>query len=125
MTQLTIRAACVLTATTISALAPISTAAARLDRQATATTATVQVKGGEFFFRLSTKSAAKPGKVRFVFKNIGHVLHDFSIHGKTTPLIGPAKTAKLVVTLKKGKYPFLCTVPGHAEAGMKGVFTVH
>jgi uncharacterized cupredoxin-like copper-binding protein len=25
---------------------------------------------------------------------------------------------------KKGKYPYLCTVPGHAEAGMKGVFTV-
>jgi uncharacterized cupredoxin-like copper-binding protein len=125
MNQLTIRSACALAAVTISALASIPTAAARLDRQATATAATVQVKGGEFFFRLSTKSAAKPGKVTFVFTNIGHVLHDFSIQGKTTPLIGPGKTAKLVVTLKKGKYRFLCTVPGHAAAGMKGVFTVH
>jgi uncharacterized cupredoxin-like copper-binding protein len=86
---------------------------------------TVQVKGGEFFFRLSTKSAKKPGKVTFVFKNIGHVLHDFKINGKQTPLIQPGKTAKLVVTFKKkGKYPYLCTVPGHAEAGMKGVFEV-
>jgi uncharacterized cupredoxin-like copper-binding protein len=123
--QLTIRWACALAAAAISALAPIPMAAARLDRQATAAAATVQVKGGEFFFRLSTKSAAKPGKVTFVFKNVGHVLHDFSIHGKKTPLIGPGKTARLVVTLKKGKYPFLCTVPGHAAAGMKGVFTVH
>jgi uncharacterized cupredoxin-like copper-binding protein len=97
-------------------LAPLSSA--RTDAT------TVQVKGGEFFFRLSTKSISKPGKVTFVFKNVGHVLHDFSIHGKKTPLIGPGKTAKLVVTLKKGKYPFLCTVPGHAAAGMKGVFTV-
>ena len=86
---------------------------------------TVQVKGGEFFFRLSTKSAVKPGKVTFVFKNIGRVLHDFKINGKQTPLIQPGKTAKLVVTFKnKDTYPYLCTVPGHAEAGMKGVFTV-
>jgi uncharacterized cupredoxin-like copper-binding protein len=85
----------------------------------------VQVKGGEFFFRLSTKSAAKPGKVTFVFKNIGHVQHDFRIAGKQTPLLQPGKTAKLLVTFKKkGKYSYLCTVPGHAEAGMKGVFTV-
>jgi uncharacterized cupredoxin-like copper-binding protein len=38
--------------------------------------------------------------------------------------IQPGTTAKLVVTFKKGKYPYLCTVPGHAEAGMKGVLTV-
>jgi uncharacterized cupredoxin-like copper-binding protein len=85
----------------------------------------VQVKGGEFFFRLSAKSVARPGTMTFVFTNIGHVLHDFKINGKQTPLIQPGKTAKLVVTFKnKGSYPYLCTVPGHAEAGMKGVFTV-
>jgi len=85
----------------------------------------VQVKGGEFFFRLSTKSLAKPGPVTFVFQNIGHVAHDFKINGKQTPLIQPGQTAKLVVSFtKSGTYPYLCTVPGHAEAGMKGVFTV-
>ena len=36
------------------------------------------------------------------------------------------RTARIVVTFKKkGAYPYLCTVPGHAAAGMKGVFTVH
>ena len=51
--------------------------------------------------------------------------HDFTINGKQTPLISPGKTAKLTVTFKKkGRYPYLCTVPGHAAAGMKGVFTV-
>jgi uncharacterized cupredoxin-like copper-binding protein len=119
-----------------SSTAPTNTVAARppatakaANRAAAAKTAatatTVQVKGGEFFFRLSTKSVARPGKVTFVFKNIGHVLHDFSIHGKKTPLIQPGKTAKLVITFtKKGKSGYLCTVPGHAQAGMKGVFTV-
>jgi uncharacterized cupredoxin-like copper-binding protein len=63
--------------------------------------------------------------VTFVLKNIGHVTHDFKVNGKVTPLIQPGTTTKLVVTFKKkGKYPYLCTVPGHAEAGMKSSFTV-
>jgi uncharacterized cupredoxin-like copper-binding protein len=112
-------------AVTLAAVAVIPLATARIDRQATAAATTVQVKGGEFFFRLSAKSAAKPGKVAFSFKNIGHVLHDFKINGKKTPLIQPGKVAQLVVNFKKrGTYPYLCTVPGHAEAGMKGVFRV-
>ena len=61
----------------------------------------------------------------FVFKNVGHVLHDFKIDGKKTPLLQPGKTARLVVKLaKRGRYPYRCTVPGHAAAGMQGVFTV-
>jgi uncharacterized cupredoxin-like copper-binding protein len=112
-----------LVATAATALVPF--ASARTDRQTRAAATTIQVKGGEFFFRLSAKSIARPGKVTFVFKNIGHVMHDFKINGKRTPLIGPGKTARLVVTFKKkSKYPYLCTVPGHAAAGMKGTFTV-
>jgi uncharacterized cupredoxin-like copper-binding protein len=127
MKQLTNRSISVLAAVAIAALAFVQLASARTERQTTAaaTATTIQVKGGEFFFRLSTKSIAKPGKVTFVFRNIGHVSHDFKISGRKTPMIGPGKTARLVVTFKKkGKYPYLCTVPGHAAAGMKGVFTV-
>jgi uncharacterized cupredoxin-like copper-binding protein len=114
-----------LAAIAIASLVFVQLASAHGDRSAAATATTVQVKGGEFFFKLSTKSAARPGKVTFVFKNTGHVLHDFSIRGKKTPLIQPGKTAKLVVSFtKKGKYGYLCTVPGHAQAGMKGTFTV-
>jgi uncharacterized cupredoxin-like copper-binding protein len=121
-------------AVAIASLSLVQLAAARPDRQMATT---VQVKGGEFFFRLSTKTLAKPGKVTFVFKNIGHVSHDLKLcrapgrapvnacSGTHTPLIQPGKTVRLVVTFKKkGKYAYLCTVPGHAEAGMKGVLTV-
>jgi uncharacterized cupredoxin-like copper-binding protein len=121
--QFRIRPVLVLAAFVIGALAMVPLAPAHTDRQAAAVATTIQVKGGEFFFRLSSKTA-KPGKATFVFKNIGHVSHDFKINGKRTPLISPGKTAKLAVTLKKGRLPYLCTVPGHAAAGMKGVFTV-
>jgi uncharacterized cupredoxin-like copper-binding protein len=125
MRQLTTRSILVLAAVAIGALTLAPLGSARTERQATATATTIQVKGGEFFFKLSTKSIAKPGTVTFVFKNVGHVTHDFKINRKVTPKLRPGKTARLVVTFKKkGKYPYLCTVPGHAAAGMKGVFTV-
>lgn len=125
MKQLTTRSIFVLAAAAIAALALAQLGSARTGQPTALSATTVQVKGSEFFFRLSTKSIAKPGKVTFVFKNTGHVSHDFKINRKSTPLIQPGRTARIVVTFKKkGKYPYLCTVPGHAAAGMKGVFTV-
>jgi uncharacterized cupredoxin-like copper-binding protein len=108
---------------TIVALAVVPLAAAA-SAQRTAT-ATVSVKAGEMYFKLSTKTLAKRAKVTFVVTNAGHLVHDFKIGGKTTPLLQPGKTVRLVVTFtKKGSFPYECTVPGHAAAGMKGTFTV-
>ena len=88
-----------------------------------ATTTKITVAASEFKFVL-TKKTVPHGTVVFVVKNKGNVAHDFKIHGKKTPLITPGASKTLKVVFKKGKYPYLCTVPGHAEAGMKGTFTV-
>jgi len=38
-----------------------------------------------------------------------------------TKMISPGKSAKLTIVFKrKGAYEYLCVVPGHAAAGMKG-----
>jgi uncharacterized cupredoxin-like copper-binding protein len=104
------------------ALVPLATAQSAQPTRMSA--ATIQVKAGEFHFKLSKQSAPR-GKVTFVVTNDGTLTHDFSIGGKKTRLLQPGQTARLVVTFsKKGKYPYLCTVPGHAAAGMKGVFTI-
>jgi uncharacterized cupredoxin-like copper-binding protein len=122
MSHLSIGSSLALAVIATTALALVQFASARTDRQ---TATSVQVKGSEFLFRLSTRSITKPGQVTFAVKNIGHVLHDFKINGKKTPPLQPGKTAKLVVTFKKkGRYPYACSVFGHAAAGMKGVFTV-
>jgi len=83
----------------------------------------VTVTASEFKFKLS-KTSVPAGSVTFTVKNAGHVGHDFKIGGKKTAMIKPGKSAKLTVTLKKGKAAYLCTVPGHAAAGMKGTLTV-
>jgi uncharacterized cupredoxin-like copper-binding protein len=72
-------------------------------------------------FTLSKKSAHH-GKVSFVVTNKGNLKHDFWIAGKKTNLLGHNKSQTITVTIKKGKNPYKCTVPGHAAAGMKGNF---
>jgi uncharacterized cupredoxin-like copper-binding protein len=85
---------------------------------------TVNVAASEFKFVLSSKSA-KRGVVIFKVKNVGKLGHDFQIDGRKTKVISPGKSATLrVVFLRKGTYPYKCTVPGHAAAGMKGIFTI-
>jgi plastocyanin len=88
-----------------------------------ATGTAVTVTATEFHFKFS-KATVPHGSVTFTVVNKGHVSHDFKIGGKKTPLIKPGKSAKLTVTLKKGKAAYLCTVAGHAAAGMKGSLTV-
>jgi uncharacterized cupredoxin-like copper-binding protein len=94
----------------------------QLSLQAKATS--IRVVAVEFRFRLSQKSAHR-GTVVFRVVNHGKVAHDFKIAGRKTPIIKPGKSAVLRVVLRnKGRYPYLCTVPGHAAAGMKGVLKV-
>jgi uncharacterized cupredoxin-like copper-binding protein len=86
--------------------------------------ARVTVKASEFKFVLSKKTARR-GVVVFKVTNVGKIKHDFDIKGRKTRLLSHGQSATLRVTfLRKGHYPYKCTVPGHAAAGMKGVFTI-
>jgi len=82
----------------------------------------VTVTAKDFKFTLSRRSAPH-GKVTFKLVNKGPSPHDFKIAGKKTIVIKKGKTRSFTVTLAKGKtYKYICTVPGHAAAGMKGKF---
>jgi uncharacterized cupredoxin-like copper-binding protein len=51
--------------------------------------------------------------------------HARRINNEQTANIDPGETTTLKVNFTKpGNYPYLCTLPGHAAAGMKGVLKV-
>jgi len=84
----------------------------------------VNVAASEFKFVLNKKTARR-GVVVFKVTNVGKISHDFEISGRKTKMLSHGQSATLRVTfLRKGHYPYKCTVPGHAIAGMKGVFTI-
>jgi len=95
-------------------------------------------KPSELAFKLSKFSALPVGTITFKVKNEGLAFHDFKLctapisndsHnacvGVSTKILKPGQTATLTVKItKKGTYEYLCTEPGHAAAGMKGVIGV-
>jgi plastocyanin len=71
---------------------------------------------------------ATPGKVLVKSVNKASIGHNIAVEGngvsQAGPVVSGGKTSEVTVSLKPGTYQFLCTVPGHAAAGMKGVLTV-
>ncbi len=84
----------------------------------------VNVDMADFVYALSSR-VIPAGPVTFRVKNVGAVQHDFEIVGqKKTEVLETGAAEDLHAVLAPGTYEFRCTVPGHAEAGMKGVLTV-
>jgi plastocyanin len=75
-----------------------------------------------------TTLTSKPGKVTIDFDNPSALEHDVAIEqgGKQIAISETIAKGKTSVSadLAPGTYTFLCTVPGHAEAGMEGTLTV-
>ena len=84
-----------------------------------------------------SKKIVTHGTVTFKVTNGGNVPHDFKVcskastaaadtcAGKGVKMLSAGQSASLTVKfLKAGKYEYLCTVAGHATAGMKGFITV-
>jgi uncharacterized cupredoxin-like copper-binding protein len=77
---------------------------------------------------------AKPGSVTVKSKNLSPVLkHNVALRKGTKAtskllkkgkVVGVNGVSKVTATLAKGKYRFVCTVPGHEAGGMWGILTV-
>ena len=72
---------------------------------------------------IGMKSSLKAGTYKFVYTNSSGMDHNLKVGTVSTPTFDSG-TKSITVTLKKGTVSYLCTVPGHAAAGMKGTITV-
>jgi plastocyanin len=75
-----------------------------------------------------TELTAKAGKVTIDFNNPSAIPHNVVIleDGKELAGFEPITESeeKLEADLEAGTYEFICSVPGHAQAGMQGTLTV-
>jgi len=73
----------------------------------------------------STKATAMAGALEFVMGNESAVDHNIALEGGPEgPVVGKGGQSKFSTDVKPGEYTYLCTVPGHADGGMKGTLTV-
>jgi plastocyanin len=72
---------------------------------------------------------ARAGTVIVSFTNKSPLGHNFTVKTSSGTIVGATPTFSggtktLTLKLKAGTYGFLCTVPGHAAAGMTGSLVV-
>ncbi|MEO9224645.1 MAG: multicopper oxidase domain-containing protein [Acidimicrobiales bacterium] len=90
----------------------------------TAGSRTVDVSLVEFAISPATLSVPKGTKVTFKVTNNGTMQHDFKLGSKGTPMLNPGQSATLDFGPITSDGTAICTVPGHAAAGMKMKVTV-
>ncbi len=98
--------------------------------QAVSSTAQMQkvtVEAKEFAFTPSAITLKKGQPAQITFKNMGAFPHNLTIADLNikTKTIQPGEQDTIKFTPDKtGQFTFMCTVPGHADKGMKGTLTV-
>lgn len=90
-------------------------------------TVKIALEGNEFAFTPATITVKKGQPVELTFKNVGKFPHNFSISDLSvqTKTIQPGQSDVVTFTPDKtGSFTYTCTVPGHADKGMKGTLIV-
>ena len=90
----------------------------------------IVVKLSEYKFD-PNKISHGTGSMTFFLENVGTTAHDMTIYdpsGKevaASDLVQPGNDSTFNVSIgTAGTYPFKCTQPGHADAGMTGTLTI-
>ena len=80
----------------------------------------IAIEAFDLGFTPAMAMVATAGTYDVEFKNSGATLHDITFADGTKITAEGGKTATGSVTIPAGGLAFLCSIPGHADAGMKG-----
>ena len=86
--------------------------------------ADIAIDAFDLGFEPAAIAVATPGTYPVTFKNTGSALHDVTFADGTKLTADPGATVKGTVDVPAGGLTFLCSIPGHAPAGMTGTVTV-
>lgn len=88
-------------------------------------TAKVVIEAQDFAF-VPAEVTVPVGEVTVELRNTDSITHDLRLDVGGPHIEAGARSARSAVMRfdEPGEYRFICTIPGHAEGGMVGVFTV-
>jgi nitrite reductase (NO-forming) len=85
---------------------------------------TLEVTAVDLGFKPATLSVDKVGAYEVKLINTGSILHDITFPDGTKIAAKSGATATAVVQVPAEGLSFICSIPGHADAGMKGTISV-
>ena len=85
---------------------------------------TLEVRAFDLGFEPATLSVPAPGRYEVALTNDGAIAHDFLIEGQAPVYAEAGQTVTGEVVVPDGGAPFICSIPGHAPAGMTGEIAV-
>ena len=85
---------------------------------------TIEIEAFDLGFKPNQLSVAAPGTYAVKFTNTGAIQHNLTFADGTKIVAEAGQSATGSVAVPAGGITFLCDIPGHAQAGMKGAITV-
>ncbi len=95
-----------------------------MDNGAATATRSIAIEAFDLGFKPSEISVPAAGTYDVTFRNTGATFHDLTFADGTKISADAGATVSGKVTVPAGGISFLCSVPGHADAGMKGSISV-
>ena len=81
---------------------------------------TVEFIASEFMFSPG-ELTAEPGTYEALFVNDGTIEHDIHFDNGEAVVAAPGESVEFEFVVPEGGVAFICSIPGHADAGMRGM----
>ena len=85
---------------------------------------TLEITSFDLGFEPAQLSVPAPGRYEVALTNTGSIPHDVTFAGGETASANGGETATVEVDVPAEGLAFICSIPGHEQAGMKGSVTV-
>ena len=85
---------------------------------------TLEIESFDLGFTPAELTVDAPGRYAVALRNTGQIPHDIKFPGGEITVAEAGQTATVEVDIPAGGLTFICSIPGHEQAGMVGAVTV-
>lgn len=105
-------------------VAPLGPTIAKGQPEAATVLGTLEIHSFDLGFKPNALKVEKPGRYTVKFTNDGALAHDMTFTNGTKLAANANETKTADIDVPAAGISFICSVPGHSDAGMKGTISV-